>query len=174
MDHDTLPPPSAEDTQPQQAQREQHVRRKVTYEVNATPLGASARDFVFAKSDEWNVNYGSKVPPSGPPGTWQFIEGCGIFTCCPKCHSSSFLMPQVSRVMPDGAIHAVQGDGKTVHRFKCGRKTCTWEARAYLDRAWGQTLYCVAVFNSRKQRQGKDAESSTTQSGTLRVKLSSK
>ena len=132
---DTLPPDAVDDTQPGQTLSDERKggvgrpSRRVTFEVNATPLGATARDFVFAKSEEWSVDYASKVLPSGPPGTWQFIERCGIFTSCPKCHTSSFLLPSVSRVMPDGAIHAIQRDGKTVHRFNCGSKKCDWEAR---------------------------------------------
>jgi hypothetical protein len=158
---DTLPPDAVDDTQPGQTLSDERKggvgrpSRRVTFEVNATPLGATARDFVFAKSDEWSVNYASKVLPSGPPGTWQFIERCGIFTSCPKCHTSSFLLPSVSRVMPDGAIHAIQRDGKTVHRFNCGSKKCDWEARAYLDKAWGKTLYCIAAFNNASKKKDK-------------------
>ncbi len=145
---DTLPPPSAEDTLPPEAEaRPQHVRRKVTFDVNATPLGASAHDFVFAKSDEWQVDQDGRITRVGPPGTWQFFEGRGALTRCPKCHAVSYLMPQVSKIMPDGRIDP---------DLRCMAKGCGWAARAYLDRAWGKTLYCVAAFNSRKQRQGKD------------------
>lgn len=138
--------------------REHHVRRKITFDVNATPLGASASDFVFAKSDEW-THYrkeNGKLVFSGPPGTWYFYEGGGILTCCPKCRTVSFLHPAFSEVKPDGAVHVKQSDGQTVHSLRCGAKDCGWGARAYLDQAWGKTLYAIAVFNRRKQKRGKD------------------
>ena len=34
---------------------------------------------------------------------------------------------------------------------------CERAARADLDKAWGKTLYCIAVFNHRKQKLKKDA-----------------
>jgi hypothetical protein len=122
--------------------------RKVTYEVNAIPLGASARDFVFAKSDEWSANFETKQITPGPPGTWGMIEGMGILTRCPKCKRTSYLSPEVSKVMPDGLI---------APDLRCMSKDCGWAAHAYLDKAWGKTLYAIAVFNRRKQARGKDS-----------------
>src|SRR5271156_1141418 len=101
---DTLPPPSAEDTQPhhrsddeapdevkggvgvpdREEKRGTRMSRKVTFEVEATPLGASAHDFVFARSDEWTVDSDGKITTLGAPGTWQIFEGRGILTRCPK------------------------------------------------------------------------------------------
>jgi hypothetical protein len=151
MEADTLPPTSAEDTQPQQAQREQRMTRKVTFDVNATPLGASASDFVFARSDEWVVAPDGRIVTPGPPGTWQFFEGRGILTRCPRCKSVAYLMPQVSKVMPDGRIDP---DLRCMAKPPSG--VCGWAARAYLDKAWGKTLYAIAVMNHNKQRRGKD------------------
>ena len=151
---DTLPPPSAEDTLPPEAEaRPQHVRRKVTFDVNATPLGASAHDFVFAKSDEWQVDQDGRITRVGPPGTWQFFEGRGALTRCPKCHAVSYLMPQVSKIMPDGRIDP---DLRCMAKLQSTGKPCGWAARAYLDKAWGKTLYAIAVFNTKKQQRGKD------------------
>jgi hypothetical protein len=127
--------------------RERHVKRPVTYEVNATPVGASANDFVFAKSDEWSADLETKRIIPGPPGTWGFVQPLGILTRCPKCKKTSFLSPDVSKVMPDGRI---QPD------IRCMTRGCGWAARAYLDRAWGKTLYAIAVFNRRKHARGKD------------------
>ena len=152
MDHDTLPPPSAEDTLPPEVEvRPQHVRRKVTYEVNGTPLGASARDFVFAKSDEWAANQETRQITPGAPGTWGFIVGVGILTRCPRCKKTSLLHPDISKVQPDGRIDP---DLRCMTPDFNG-KPCGWASRAYLDQAWGQTLYCVAVFNHGSKKKDK-------------------
>jgi hypothetical protein len=132
---------------PRDGQNLQHVKRQVTYEVNATPVGAKSGDFVFARSDEWEVDTTGKITKVGAPGTWQLFDGRGILTRCPKCHAVSYLHPKVSKVMPDGRV---QPD------IRCTAKGCGWAARAYLDRAWGKTLYAIAVFNRRKQARGKD------------------
>jgi hypothetical protein len=147
MDADDTIPPSdiAEDTT--RAPRPTHVSRKVTYEVEATPLGASARDFVFARSDEWSANQETKQITPGPPGTWGLIEGMGILTRCPKCKKTSYLSPEVSKVMPDGRIDP---------DIRCMTKGCGWAAHAYLDKAWGKTLYCIAVHNPCKLERKKD------------------
>jgi hypothetical protein len=121
--------------------------RKVTFDVNATPLGASARDFVFARSDEWQVDKDGKITSNGAPGTWQFFEGRGILLRCPKCHAVTYLHPRVSKVLPDGRIEP---------DMRCMADKCGWAARAYLDKAWGKTLYAIAAVNSRKQQRGKD------------------
>jgi hypothetical protein len=132
---------------PEDISKPQRMRRKVTFEVEATPLGASARDFVFAKSDEWSADPEKKQISPGAPGTWGFIEGFGILTRCPKCKETSFLSPEVSKVMPDGRIDP---------DIRCMTKGCGWAAHAYLDKAWGKTLYAIAVMNHRKQKRGKD------------------
>ena len=73
---DTLPPSAVDDTQPMPSEmRPRHVTRQVTYEVNATPLGASARDFVFAKSNEWSADQEKRQIVPGPPGTWDSSRG---------------------------------------------------------------------------------------------------
>jgi hypothetical protein len=128
-------------------ERPRHVTRKVTYEVEATPLGASARDFVFAKSDEWSADPEKKQITPGPPGTWGFIQNLGIVTRCPKCKKTSLLHPDISKVLPDGRIDP---------DLRCMTPKCGFARRAYLDKAWGKTLYCVAVFNRRKQARKKD------------------
>ena len=151
---DTLPPSAVDDTQPMPSEmRPRHVTRQVTYEVNATPLGASARDFVFAKSDEWSADQEKRQIVPGPPGTWGFIEGVGILTRCPKCKKTSLLHPDISKVLPDGRI---EPDLRCMTQNHEGRP-CGWASRAYLDKAWGKTLYCIAVFNHRKQKRNKDA-----------------
>jgi hypothetical protein len=132
---------------PSAGERPQRVARKVTFEVNAVPVGASSGDFVFARSDEWVVDDRGKITRLGAPGTWQMFEGRGILTRCPKCHAVSYLMPQVSKVMPDGRV---------TPDMRCSAKGCGWAARAYLDKAWGKTLYAIAVFNERKHSRKKD------------------
>src|ERR1700685_2965344 len=147
MDADDTLPPSAEDTQPHRRQDDEEwdevkggvgvpdheekrgtrMSRKVTFDVNATPLGASASDFVFARSDEWVVAPDGRIVTPGPPGTWQFFEGRGILTRCPRCKSVAYLMPQVSKVMPDGRIDP---DLRCMAKPPSG--VCGWAARAYL------------------------------------------
>lgn len=136
------------DTSAQTEPRERRVQRKITFEVNATPLGASASDFVFARSDEWKIDDSTgRIVTLGAPGTWQMFDGRGILTRCPKCHAVAYLMPGVSTVKPDGRVEP---------DMRCMAQGCGWAARAYLDRAWGKTLYAVAVFNRRKQARGRD------------------
>src|SRR5208337_634087 len=100
---------------------------KVTYEVHATPLGASSQDFIFTRSDEWIVDLNGKITALGAPGTWQFFEGRGILLRCPRCKSVTYLAPQVSQVMPDGRIEPDIRCTATI-----GEKPCDWAARAYL------------------------------------------
>jgi hypothetical protein len=153
---ETLPPLDDEDTQPS-VQRPTFVRRPVTYTVDPNTLGASGRDFVFARSDEWKWE-GKYLTALGPPGTWQLVDGFGVIWRCPRCKVPSRLMPQVSKVMPDGRVLVVDAHGEVVtdSGMRCMTPDCGWYARAYLDKAWGKTLYAIAVFNCEKERLGQD------------------
>lgn len=118
----------------------------ITLEIYEKPVPPGTKAFVFEKSDEWKPDHKAKQLIPGPPGTWAHIDGLGIFYRCPKCKVVSMLHPQFSKVELDGRITP---DVRCMTGVNVDSRipVCGFASVAYLDKAWGKTLYAIAYLH---------------------------
>jgi hypothetical protein len=119
----------------------------VTLDVHDKP-SLDPNAYVFAVGKAWAEETADgkwRLIP-GEPGSWYKAVGKGFFTRCPQCSTVSWLSPNVSKVDKVGRIIP---DIRCMGRIE-GKRPCGFARVAYLDKAWGKTLYAIVLLHNGK------------------------
>lgn len=104
---------------------------------------AISTEVILFEKAKWDVK-GDKI--QGKPGTWFFLQGRGVFLCCPKCCLPVFLHPKITKINRKGQLIP---DFLCTNKIK--NKPCHFHRKVFLDQ-WHENkrIYACAIIRNGK------------------------